>query len=249
MSHDSPTPTRFWWITLAAILAIALTASLGVWQLGRAAQKQALLDAVRAQAGRAPLEGRDIGREGDHAANRAGLIHRAVVLRGTWVADRTVFLENRQMDGKPGFVVVTPLLLEGARVAVAVQRGWAPRNFIDRTQLPPVETPAGPVSIEGRLVPPPSRLFEFEAASAGVIRHNLDLSAFAAESGLPLLTDVSVQQTGAPSEGLTRRWPPPAAGVEKHHGYAFQWFGLSGLIAVLYVWFQVVRRFRRAPRS
>jgi surfeit locus 1 family protein len=32
-----------------------------------------------------------------------------------------------------------------------------------------------------------------------------------------------------------------ASGVEKHHGYAFQWFGLSGLISLLYVWFQIVQ--------
>ena len=249
VSRDSPSSLRFWLVTLAAVAAIALTASLGVWQLGRAAQKQALLDAVRAQTQRPPIDGGELGRDGDSAANRAGLIHRPVRLQGRWVAERTVFIENRQMDGKPGFIVVTPLLLDGGRTAIAVQRGWAPRDFMDRTRLPSVQTPAGLVSVEGRLVPPPSRLYEFEASSAGVIRHNLDLSAFAAETGLPLLSDLSVQQDGAPGEGLLRRWPPPAAGVEKHHGYAFQWFGLSGLIAILYVWFQVVRRFRRPPRS
>jgi cytochrome oxidase assembly protein ShyY1 len=43
------------------------------------------------------------------------------------------------------------------------------------------------------------------------------------------------------SEGLLREWPVVASGVAKHHGYAFQWFGLSGLIALLYVWFQIVQ--------
>ena len=62
------------------------------------------------------------------------------------------------------------------------------------------------------------------------------------------LADVTVLQTGADGEGLLRQWPAVSAGVDKHHGYAFQWFGLSGLIATLYVWFQLVRRFLR-PRS
>jgi surfeit locus 1 family protein len=52
-----------------------------------------------------------------------------------------------------------------------------------------------------------------------------------------------VQQTGARSEGLLREWPVLGSGVDKHYGYAFQWFALSGLIAILYVWFQIVRRF------
>jgi len=38
-----------------------------------------------------------------------------------------------------------------------------------------------------------------------------------------------------------REWPQPVAGVEKHYGYAFQWFGLGALITMLYVWFQIVR--------
>ena len=38
----------------------------------------------------------------------------------------------------------------------------------------------------------------------------------------------------------------PAAGVDKHHGYAFQWFALCALTAGLYVWFQIIQPRRRA---
>ena len=58
-----------------------------------------------------------------------------------------------------------------------------------------------------------------------------------------------VLQTGAPSEGLRRDWPEPTTGVDKHYGYAFQWFGLCALIALLFLWFQVVRPFYRSRRS
>ena len=84
-------------------------------------------------------------------------------------------------------------------------------------------------------------------ADAGPIRQNLDLAAFGAEIREPLLS-VAVLQTGTADDGLQRDWPQPATGVEKHHGYAFQWFGLSALITVLYVWFQIVRRFKRPSR-
>ncbi len=50
-----------------------------------------------------------------------------------------------------------------------------------------------------------------------------------------------VESVKAASEGLLREWPQAATGVEKHYGYAFQWFGLALLIALLYVWFQIVR--------
>ncbi|KAB7565604.1 SURF1 family protein, partial [Verminephrobacter sp. Larva24] len=79
------------------------------------------------------------------------------------------------------------------------------------------------------------------------IRQNLDLAAFRAETGLAL-ANLTVLQTGPASEGLRRDWPAIDTGVDKHYGYAFQWFGLCGLMAVLYVWFQIVRRFIR-PRG
>ena len=36
--------------------------------------------------------------------------------------------------------------------------------------------------------------------------------------------------------------PDADSGADKHYGYAFQWSGLSGLVFILYVWFQFVRR-------
>ena len=169
-------------------------------------------------------------------------------LRGEWVARRTVFLDNRQMNGVPGFYVVTPLRLEGGAGSVLVQRGWAPRNFSRREALPPVETPDGPVEVSGRLAPPPAKLYDFDAEEHGPIRQNLDLARFRAETGLALLP-LSVQQSGAPSGGLLRQWPRPGSGAEKNYGYAFQWWALAGLIAILYVWFQLVLPRRRQVRS
>ena len=73
------------------------------------------------------------------------------------------------------------------------------------------------------------------------IRQNLDLAAFRRETGLPLVSLTAVQ-TGGASEGLQRQWPAVTTGVERHYGYAFQWFGLSALIVFLYAWFQFIRR-------
>ena len=106
-----------------------------------------------------------------------------------------------------------------------------------------VPTPEGPVAVSGRIAPPPGKLYEFAASGSGAIRQNLDLSSFAGEIGRPLAT-VTVQQAGPPSDGLLRDWPEAASGTGKHCGYAFQWFGLSGLLTVLYVWFQFIAPWR-----
>ena len=161
----------------------------------------------------------------------------------------TVLLDNRALEGHPGFIVVTPLELADG-TSLAVERGWLPRDLRERTRIAPFATPEGIASVEGRVAATPSRLFEFAQASAprGAIRQNLDLDAWAREHGLRLLPWVLRQEDTAAAtvsaDGLLRRWPAPAVDVAKNYGYAVQWFALSALVAGLYVWFHVVRPLR-----
>lgn len=230
---------RFWLLSLAALLVAAGTFSLGQWQLRRAAQKESLQTAIEAQKRLPALDVRALLA----INNVADAIHRPASLQGVWRAENTVFLDNRPMVGKSGFVVVTPLVLAGSAQVILVQRGWVQRSFTDRTSLPVVSTPAGTVTVSGRIAPPPSKLYEFKGVESGRIRQNLDLPAFSVEVGSTLLP-VSLLQTGASSEGLLRDWAAPNTGLEKHYGYAFQWFALCALVVGLYVWFQVIHPFR-----
>ncbi|MDH4479089.1 MAG: SURF1 family protein [Rhodoferax sp.] len=228
---------KFYLVTAAALFFIGLGIYLGFWQLGRAAQKQTLQAAMQAQANQIPLDAQGLAQLPD----LAGGLHRPVRVAGTWEPAHTVYLDNRQMDGKVGFFVLTPLRLQGSGQIVVVQRGWAARNFEFRDQLPAIQTPPGLVEVQGQIAPPPSKLYEPGAPGAGVIRQNLDLGRFQDETGLAL-AEFTIRQTGSASEGLSRNWPAVALGLEKHYGYAFQWFALSGLILGLYFWFYFFRR-------
>ena len=226
-------------VLVASVLAATLTACLGVWQLRRAAEKEALQASLDTRSRLPELPAGQLATTKDNAA---GQHDRRIRLQGEWLPGVTVFLDNRQMNGRPGFFVVTPLRLPDG-TAVLVQRGWAPRDIRDRTLVPPVASPPGPVDIEGRIAPPPGRLFEFAGAQPGVIRQNLDLARFAAEVKVPL-RPLSVMQSDTPAtagDGLLRQWAPPAIDVQRHYGYVFQWFALSALITGLYVWFQLIR--------
>jgi surfeit locus 1 family protein len=235
--------TRSLVVLLAALAMALLTARLGLWQLDRAAQKRALHALIEQRAAQPPLE------EDALAGTRETATHqhyRAVRLRGRWRADKTVFLDNRQMDGRPGFIVITPLALADGS-AVVVQRGWVPRDASRRERLPAITSPGGEVEVLGRIAPPPSRLLEFGRTSPGPIRQNLDLTEYSAEIGMRL-RPLSVQQLDTPGgseAGLLRDWSLPIADVSMHLGYAFQWFALSALIVGLYVWFQLVSPRRR----
>lgn len=229
-------------ILLATVLGVAVTARLGVWQLDRAAQKNSLQASLDERRALPPLAPADLARD---AAAAPAQHHRRLLLAGRWQADATVYLENRQMNGRPGFFVVTPLLLDDG-TAVLVQRGWQPRDLIDRTKVVVPPTPPGRVEVAGRIAPPPARLYEFDGLETGPLRQNLDADAFAREWRLKLRPLSLLQETeGAATDGLLRDWLPPATGVHKHYGYAFQWFALAALILGLYVWFQLIRPRRR----
>lgn len=242
-----PTAWRRALVWAVALAAMALTASLGRWQLSRAAEKEALQAAIAERQRLPALDGASLAQAlSDDQARE--LLHRAITLRGQWLADRTVFLDNRPMARQTGFYVLTPLRLTGSDRVVLVQRGWGPRHQVDRSLLPPVQTPTGEVQVSGRIAAHPPRVYQLGQEQGGAIRQNLDLDAWRAETGLPL-APVLVVQTGAASDGLQRDWPEAASGVEKHYGYAFQWFGLCTLIGLLLLWFQVVRPLYRARRA
>ncbi len=231
-------------VLAATLLGAGITARLGVWQLDRAAQKIALQTGLDERRLLPPLPQAELARSEAQALQQH---YRSTVLQGRWMADHSVFLENRQMHGRPGFYVVTPLLLDDGS-AVAVQRGWVPRDAADRTHVAVAPAPDGPQQVAGHIAPPPGRLFDFAGAASGPIRQNLDMVGFAAELGRPLRPLSVVQEDGplTHADGLLRQWPRPAADVQKHYGYAFQWFAMATLMLGLYVWFQLIRPWRHA---
>jgi surfeit locus 1 family protein len=222
-------------VTAATVITMGVTAALGRWQLDRAAQKEALQASVDARAALPVWSSKELLA----ATDLSSAHYRPVHLRGTWVQGADVFLDNRQMNGRTGFFLITPLRLAGSDQSVVVQRGWVPRDFTDRSHVPTPDTPEGEVTVDGHLAPPPGKLFELGESGFGPIRQNIDLAAFAAELRIPLL-QASVTQSSGADDGLLRDWPRVTANVERHYGYAFQWFGLCALVAILYLWFQFI---------
>jgi surfeit locus 1 family protein len=240
----APAPPSRWRrvaVLLATVVGVAVTARLGWWQLDRAAEKAARQTLLTERANLPPLPAAALARRADEAEAQW---QRRIVVTGRWIERATVFLDNRPMSGRVGFHVVTPLQLDDGS-AVLVQRGWAPRDAQQRDRLPPVVTPTHAETIEARIVPTPSQLYDLGGEGSGPIRQNLDIATAARTFGLPL-RPVVLLQVGADSDGLRRDWPAPSVGIDKHHGYAVQWFALSALIAGLFVWFQLVRPRRQA---
>jgi surfeit locus 1 family protein len=250
-----------WLILIAAICCIGITASLGAWQLRRAAYKEQLTAQISMKNQLPSLANAALTAH-ELIASKDDYLHRSAQLHGRWRHDQTVFLDNRTMQSggsqRVGFYVATPLALEGSKHVIWVQRGWVPRDFKDRTKLPQLPAADGLVVVKGRLMGQISRAYEMQSASSlgetqasqgvasGPSRPSQiwqNIPSLDATAGVLLPMALLQTEPEGPNDGLLREWPALDAGVAKHHGYAFQWFALSALLAVLFIWFQII-----APR-
>ncbi len=220
---------------LATVLVVALGIGAGRWQEGRAAQKLALQARLAAGNAAAPLA------LGAAPVAAADVELRRVRLQGEWVAGWPVYLDNRPHAGRPGFILLMPLRLAGSDMHVLVARGWLPRDQADRNKLPSYATPAGPVAVEGiaRLAPGHvMQLGEPPRLTPGAIVQNADAAAMAAATGWrfqPIVVEQSTPDAAGAADALVRDWPAPALGVDKHKGYAFQWYALAAMAGLFFV--------------
>ena len=208
------------WAALAlAAAGCAAGIALGNWQTRRAAEKTALARELAATLRDAPVQiGAGRLRPGE-------LVNRHVEATGVFAAARTVYLDNRNRGGRPGYEVVTPLVLAPS-AAVLVQRGW-----IERGARESLRTPEGRQRVEGIALEHLPRAFG-GGNEKGPVRQNLDIEAYAKETGLAL-QPIAIQQRNDNGDGLARDWPAPDFGVDTHRAYALQWYSLAALSAAL----------------
>ncbi|WP_296946124.1 SURF1 family protein [uncultured Massilia sp.] len=232
-------------VTLALVV---LGIALGNWQARRAAEKTALQARLAERGAMAPLR---LG-PATAIADPGAVEYRRVVVTGRFVPGWPVYLDNRPFEGRSGFVLLMPFTIAASNRHVLVARGWLPRDPGAHDRVPRVPTLAGEQTIEGIAVLRPARVMQLGTPAPlapGAIVQNLDPAGFARASGLDVLP-LLVEQTGARPEGmgddgLVRQWPAPAVDVDRHRGYAFQWYALAAMAFVFFV----ITGFRRGSRQ
>ncbi|USX13595.1 SURF1 family protein [Oxalobacteraceae bacterium OTU3CAMAD1] len=239
-----PIRFRFKLIPFAATaLLVTLGIQAGNWQERRAAQKISAQDKLAQGnlAGPLVLDGK--------ALDAGAVEFRRVTATGQFVADWPLYLDNRPYQGRSGFYVLMPFKIAGSGMHVLVQRGWLPRDSAQHDKLPAYTTPTGEVTLEGVARLHPDRVMQLGTApplAPNAIVQNAGPLQVAEQSGLTMQPFV-LQQTAPAKPGgddtrMARDWALPAMSVEKHQGYAFQWYALAAMAVVFFV----VNGFRRA---
>jgi len=233
--------SRFPWPAAIALAALVPAfVALGMWQLHRATEKRLLQEEVDQRSGEAPLK------LGAPLQAVDELRFRRIVARGKYDPDYQILLDNRVLRGMVGYYVVTPLKLAGGDTRVLVNRGWVALGE-SRATLPAIETPPGDQEIRGLATVPVEKTFTLGSVPASgwqPVWPMLDMQRYAAAVPFSVQPIVTLLDADVPG-GFIREWPRLDAGIAVHRGYAFQWFALAGLAAVIFA-VMVYRTARRA---
>ncbi|MFZ6757076.1 SURF1 family protein [Undibacterium sp. Ji50W] len=222
---------------IACLLLVSLGIALAQWQTRRAQEKE-LVAAQMAERQHLPALALT-------AATPATQIlpFRTLQLRGQFINDWPVYLDNRPLQGKAGLYVLMPFKLAGGNRYVLVARGWQQRDARDRMHVSAAPAPAGELLLEGIVRDQLDRVMQLgtpETVKPGSIVQNLELDGLAQQTGWNFYPFI-LEQTSATQDNLSRDWPLPSAGADKHRGYAFQWYALALMAFVFFV----VTGFRR----
>ena len=216
---------------LAAIMVALIALSLGNWQSRRAEEKQRLASEQALQAALPPLDMQLLG-EG-----KAPAYFRTVQMTGSFIAQWPIYLDNRPYQGKAGFYLLMPFKLKDSEQTLLVMRGWLPRDAQNRLQLPMTHTPEGVQQLQGVVRESVGHVMQLGSEpvlQSGVMRQNLEVAELSKASELKLENFI-IEQTSETADGLIRDWPQPSLGIEKHRGYAFQWYGLAVTALIFFI--------------
>ncbi len=232
--------------SIATVLILPGLLALGFWQLDRARQKTALLDAFHMTASQPPASVTEV-RLADPAAR-----YRKVTATGRYLGERQILLDNQIAEGKPGYHVYTPFELTTGGGAILVNRGWIPLGE-SRQRIPDIAVPATSTSITGRLSQPANPGLRLGSAEMSpdqgpMVLQYIDYEDLAAMLGYPLAPAVLLLSPEQP-HGYRRNWRPHFAsmGPEKHRGYAVQWFALAAALGIIYIAANLRRQRRTKP--
>lgn len=240
---------------LAVLLMAGLTFNLGQWQTRRAAEKMSL-HAQQVQALAA-----EVITLGQRQVSLDELAFHRVRVEGRWLPKTWVYLDNRQVQGRPAVQVIQAFQPKGQTWVIPVDRGYLLRNPAQPRQPPdkPLDVPGmqDVVELQGTLMPKFAQAAELwglglssaqkavhtDIVDGAQIWSNFNAEEFQALAELPLanyvLTLQPVVHTTAEPANTSKQSGYYVNAVQlpeqvaKHRGYAFQWFALSAVLLLM----------------
>lgn len=216
-----------WKISVFSLFFLPVLVSLGFWQLQRADEKSTIQQLLEEQQARPP-----VSLDLQNLTDSDEWLYRFVWVEGQPDRDHPWLLENQIHQGRLGYHLLLPLILETGEVLL-VNCGWLAANQ-DRTHLPDLPSIPERARLSGRLVKPSHNPLLREQPAAVWPRVILQVDTQAASRALdrPVLPWVLQLNADSPM-ALEVEWRPLNMTADKHRAYAVQWFLLTLALVIL----------------
>jgi len=218
---------RFFIPAALIVATLALLISLGFWQLDRADEKRAIEDQI------ASANSDDV----EIVASTEFLKEKEyyhVRLQGSYIDDKQFIYDNQIVDQISGYYVLTPLVLKGDSKAVLINRGFIPWNG-RRDKLADIDIADKLTEVKVQISKPVKRM-ELEASELTgdfpVLIQALDLDEMSTIASLDFASVIGLLSPES-DNGFVRQWEPYTGSIERHIGYAIQWFLMALVLAFI----------------
>jgi surfeit locus 1 family protein len=224
--------------TAAFFCLLPLLLSLGLWQTNRADEKRAFLSQQQ-QAQTFETVHLSIAIED----NADSLRYKKIDVAGHYERTQQFLIDNQVSNGKVGYFVLTPFILQGENKAILVNRGWVAAKS-NRSQLPDVSMTSEPTVVTGRANHFPSVGIKLAGAEIPTdtkpsVVQVVDSAVLAKKLGYPLYS-FQLELDKTQPNGFKREWHTTTLMLpEQHTAYALQWFALAATLTVLFIGYSV----------
>jgi surfeit locus 1 family protein len=222
--------------TLITLIFAITCMKLGSWQLNKAQYKLSL------QAQYNKYENDPAVKLPTNFSNLDEMRYKKVRVLGKYLPQYQILLDN-QFDGeRAGYYVLTPLAIDGSENIILINRGWIEASE-NHNQIPEVNTPLSPQSVEGFVWVPSHKFYTLEKKTNtkewNKVWQNIDLDLYTQlvpKKVLPIILKMSPNSEG----GFARHWVRPDDRIQTHLSYGYQWYGfaIASILIYLYLGFK-----------
>ena len=218
---------RFLVPSILILATMAFLVSLGFWQLDRADQKRTIEASIqKANTGVVEL-----------IVNQNELLNKEyyeVRLQGSYISDKQFIYDNQIVDQASGYYVLTPFVLTGQSNAIMINRGFIPWNG-RRDQLADIAVGSAFREIKVQVSKPIKRI-ELKTSDINnqfpVLIQAIDFDVIEEISSTSFVDVIGLLDPSS-DDGFVRKWEPYTGSIEKHIGYAIQWFLMALVLGII----------------
>jgi len=218
---------RFFIPASLIIATLVLLISLGFWQLDRADEKRAIEDQI-ASANSGDVE---FVTSVEFLKDKE---YYHVRLQGLYIDDKQFIYDNQIVDQISGYYVLTPLVLKGDSKAVLINRGFIPWSG-RRDKLANIDIGEKLTEVKVQISIPVKRMELKVSETTGdfpVLIQAFDLDEMSTIASLDFASVVGLLNPES-ENGFVRQWEPYTGSIERHIGYAIQWFLMAFVLAFI----------------